>query len=117
MRCMKTVTFRSEAATDNSKLAAEITDKRGYAARYSVATRTIDNFLGQGMPHLKIGNRRVRIVIAEADAWMRENFATRRLSRLKPNPEREASSSEAVRMRRPGPKPCKTTGLKTAQFS
>ena len=72
---------RSSLLTDTttgSKLAADITDKRGYAQRWLFSRRQIDNFLSQGMPHCKIGERRVRIVIAEADAWMRERFGTRR---------------------------------------
>jgi hypothetical protein len=36
--------------------------------------------LAKGMPHLKIDSRRVRIIIAEADAWMREQYGTRRRS-------------------------------------
>lgn len=58
---------------------AEITDKRGYGARWHFSVRHVDNLLAQGLPHLKIGQRRVRIIIAEADAWMRERFGTRRL--------------------------------------
>ena len=59
-----------------------ITDKRGFAARWQFSTRQVDNFLAQGMPHFKIGKRRVRIAIAEADAWMRERFSQRRISRI-----------------------------------
>ena len=68
-----------EAATGNSKPAAVITDKRGFAARWQFSTRTVDNLLAQGMPAIFYNKRRVRIVIAEADLWMREKFATRRL--------------------------------------
>lgn len=55
-----------------------ITDKRGFAARWKFSTRHVDNLLAQGMPHCAVGKRRVRIVIAEGDAWMRQQFATRR---------------------------------------
>jgi len=57
----------------------EITDKRGYAARWRFSVRHMDNLLAQGLPHLKIGLRRVRIIVAEADRWMVERFGTRRL--------------------------------------
>ena len=67
-----------KAATEISKV-AEITDKRGFAARWCFSPRHIDNLLAQGMPHFAIGKRRVRIVVAEADAWMREHFSTRRI--------------------------------------
>jgi len=46
--------------------------------------RHIDNLLAQGMPHLKCGPRRVRLVTAEADAWMKERFGTRRLGSVNP---------------------------------
>lgn len=55
-----------------------ITDKRGFAARWSFSVRHVDNLLAQGLPHLAIGKRRVRIVVAEADSWMRDRFHTRR---------------------------------------
>jgi hypothetical protein len=65
--------------TDN-KLATEfVTDKRGYAARWHFSVRHTDSLLAQGLPHLKIGCRRVRIIVAEADRWMVERFGTRRL--------------------------------------
>lgn len=70
-----------DAAT-GFKLAAVITDKRGYARHWMFSTRHVDNLLASGLPHLKIGKRRVRIIVAEADAWMKARFATRRLGRL-----------------------------------
>ena len=69
-----------EAATSNLKLAVEITDKKGYGQRWTFSTRHVSNLLAQGLPHLKIGKRRVRIDIAEADAWMREKFRVQRRS-------------------------------------
>jgi hypothetical protein len=59
-------------------LATPFTDKRGYAARWQGSTRWIDSLLARGLPHLRIGQRRVRICIAEADAWMQEQFRTQR---------------------------------------
>ena len=65
------------------KLAAkEILDKRGYAERWSFSPRTIDNFLREGLPHCRIGKRRVRIFVADADAWMRQKFFCQRRGRL-----------------------------------
>jgi hypothetical protein len=71
-----------DAAPGQSKVAENIVDKRGFAARWKFSLRQIDNFLAQGMPHLKIGKRRVRILIDAADAWMNEKFATRRIGKL-----------------------------------
>ena len=56
----------------------QITDKRGYAAHWGFSVRHIDNLLKRGCPHLKIGKRRVRIIIPEADDWMRQQYSTRR---------------------------------------
>jgi hypothetical protein len=56
----------------------EIVDKAGFARRWSVSTRTVENWLRLGLPHMKLGSRRVRIVIREADAWLREQFYTQR---------------------------------------
>jgi hypothetical protein len=57
---------------------AQITDKKGYGARWGFKARKVDNLLASGLPHLKIGARRVRILIPEADAWMREKFFVQR---------------------------------------
>lgn len=74
------IPYRPEAAT-GTKLATEITDKKGFAARWLFSTRNIDNLLKIGLPHCKIGSRRVRILIPEADAWMREKFGVQRIGR------------------------------------
>jgi len=74
---MKTISYAPDAAT-GTKLAAEITDKRGYGLRWGFSIRHIDNLLAQGCPHLKIGKRRVRILVPEADDWMRQRFGTQR---------------------------------------
>ena len=58
--------------------AADITDKRGYAARWGFSVRKIDNLLAEGLPHLAIGKRRIRICVSEADAWMRVQFRVQR---------------------------------------
>jgi hypothetical protein len=77
-RMMHYNSFTPDAAAGQKSAAneatVEITDKRGFGQRWLFAPRTIDNFLRQGMPHCKIGKRRVRIVVADGDAWMRERF-------------------------------------------
>jgi hypothetical protein len=69
-----------EAVTfDPSQQSPEaIADKRAFANRWLFSVRHVDSLLAQGLPHLKIGKRRVRIVIAEGDAWMKATFAVRR---------------------------------------
>ncbi len=79
---------QSDTATGNKLAAPEITDKRGFAARWHFSVRHVDSLLAQGMPHLKCGRRRVRLVTAEADAWMKERFGTRRIGPAKTSPSR-----------------------------
>ena len=67
-----------EVATGQTPLASPYTDKRGYAGRWQGSTRWVDDLIARGMPHLKIGSRRVRICITEADAWMQSQFRTQR---------------------------------------
>jgi len=71
----KEIAGTSETQTE---IAPEITDKRGYARRWQGSPRWIDCLIAQGLPHLKIGARRVRIHIPEADEWMRSQFHTQR---------------------------------------
>ena len=66
--------LKSEAAPNQNSVSAAITDKRGYGERWKFSTRHIDNLIANGLPHLKVGSRRVRIITAEADAWMKEKY-------------------------------------------
>jgi hypothetical protein len=75
---MNNNSYTPEAATGNLKLAATVTDKKGYGQHWQFSTRKIDDLLAQGLPHLKIGKRRVRIIVEEADVWMHERFSTQR---------------------------------------
>ena len=79
--------FISGTPATGHMLPAEITDKRGFAQRWQFSPRMVDNFLKAGLPHLKIGSRRVRIVVTEADSWMLENYGTRRRGPAKANTE------------------------------
>lgn len=65
-----------EAVTGGEKLTA--TSKRIFAERYGVSLRTCDGWLADGMPHLKLSARQVRIPIADADQWLRTHFLTQR---------------------------------------
>ena len=75
-----TTTPKRNTTTSPSTLqASPVADKRAFAKRWLISPRTVDNFLAIGMPHLKIGTRRVRIEIEQADEWMRERYRVRRL--------------------------------------
>ncbi len=67
-----------EVATGQTSLASPFTDKRGYAKRWLFSVRKADQLIASGLPHLKIGKRRVRICIAEADEWMQSQFRVQR---------------------------------------
>jgi hypothetical protein len=67
-----------DAATSESKLAAEIADKGQYAHRWQFSRRTVDNLIREGLPHIAYGRRRIRIVVAEADEWMRRRYGQQR---------------------------------------
>jgi hypothetical protein len=73
----------SKNITISDTAAAVVADKRRFAARWLFSVRHMDNLLADGLPHLKIGKRRVRIIVAEGDAWMREKFGARRNGPLK----------------------------------
>jgi predicted DNA-binding transcriptional regulator AlpA len=52
--------------------------KRELAKLYQLSTRTIDNFLADGLPHLAIGYRTVRMEEGEARQWITERYEKRR---------------------------------------
>jgi hypothetical protein len=55
-----------------------VMDKKQFARRWGFSTRMVDKILAAGMPHLKFGLRRVRLITEEADAWIKERYGTRR---------------------------------------
>jgi hypothetical protein len=65
-------------ANSGQKSMGDITDKKGFGARWLFSVRHVDNLLRAGLPHCKVGKRRVRILVDEGDAWMKERFGTRR---------------------------------------
>ncbi len=76
-RMKETISTYPVVAT-GANLAGEITDKRGFATRYGFSVRHVDNLLAQGLPHLKIGARRVRIIVSEGDTWMKNTYGIQR---------------------------------------
>ena len=74
---MRQTFMSAEVPNINSETPA-VTDKRGYAEHLQFSVRYIDTLLARGLPHLKVGSRRVRIITAEADAWMKEKYGVQR---------------------------------------
>mgnify|MGYP000857359432 CR=1 FL=1 len=62
-----------------NQIAPIAVDKITFGGRYGLGKRSVDNLIAAGLPHLKVGNRRVRIITSEADEWMRERYGTRRV--------------------------------------
>jgi len=79
----KSVTESSEPINGSTTVGLNgyATDKRGYAARWKFSARHISNLLSQGLPHCRVGKRITRIVVAEADRWMVEQFGVRRIGK------------------------------------
>ena len=60
------------------ELPARYGSKRDVAAMVQMSPRSVDNFIAQGCPHLKLGKRRVRFDMAEVRRWLADNFRTQR---------------------------------------
>jgi predicted DNA-binding transcriptional regulator AlpA len=58
-------------------------DKRAVGRLLGFSARHIDNLLAQGLPHFKIGARRVRFNADEVLAWCKEQFHTSRIGPAK----------------------------------
>ena len=76
-------------ATPESTTPAEILphsspyiDKKGLARRMGISRRTVDNWLQRGLPHLKLGSRRVRFDLREVDDWFRTHCRVVRRGKL-----------------------------------
>lgn len=52
--------------------------KRDVALMVQMSVRSVDNFVAQGCPCLKLGKRRVRFDMAEVRQWLTDNFRTQR---------------------------------------
>lgn len=69
---MKDATLQNSEATGTQFAAL---DKVGFGQQFDVSKRTVDGWLADGLPHLKLSARCVRIPVAEASAWVRKNFS------------------------------------------
>ena len=52
--------------------------KRALARANSVSPRTVDNWLAQGCPHLKISDRLTLFDLEEVSAWLKQRFGVQR---------------------------------------
>jgi hypothetical protein len=82
---MNTQTFTPQPAEGEPNLAEgesikQYGNKRDVAAMLKMHVRSVDNFIAQGCPHLKLSARAVRFDLDEVRAWLRDRFQTRRLN-------------------------------------
>ena len=59
-----------------------LADKRAIARFANLSPRTIDNLMAEGLPHLKIGRRRVRFDLTEVSIWLRQKYGVARIGKL-----------------------------------
>jgi hypothetical protein len=78
MKVKKTLTCGPADPLTPLLTANAISDKRAYAAHWSSSVRSVDNWIAKGLPCLRIGKRKVRILTSEADAWMVNTFGSQR---------------------------------------
>jgi len=76
----------SEAETDKEKFSANtnptaLGTKKDLAAMVQMSVRSIDNYLTQGLPHIKLSSRRVRFDLPECRQWFKDQFSQQRRGR------------------------------------
>ena len=73
----ETPTVQKFGATATSA-PAPFGDKGDVAALLKCCRRSVDLYLSRGLPHLKLGKRRVRFDLDEVREWAKREFGTRR---------------------------------------
>jgi hypothetical protein len=71
------------AGGDQSAASQNFGDKRTVAALAgNMSVRWVDGELQKGMPHLRLGKRRVRFDIEEVRAWLKEQYGQQRRGKI-----------------------------------
>ena len=83
---MKTTT-QPDAATGDTKLAttADIPrfgSKRDVASMLQMSVRSVDNFIANGCPVIKLSSRRCRFDLGEVRAWFKMQYGQQRRGKL-----------------------------------
>ncbi len=78
---MKTPSEKSHRLEPEAQVSPYI-DKQALAHRMGITRRTVDNWLQRGLPHLKLGSRRVRFDLREVDDWFRAHCRVVRRGKL-----------------------------------
>ncbi|NBR87503.1 MAG: DNA-binding protein [Proteobacteria bacterium] len=69
---------KPESPTGNFKFG----DKQDVAAMLGLCRRSVDNLLERGLPHLKLGRRRIRFDLEEVRLWAKREFGTARTGKV-----------------------------------
>lgn len=59
---------------------SDVMDKVEYAKHWRFSVSLINQLLAKGLPHAKVGSRRVRFLVAESDRWMLQTFGAQRFA-------------------------------------
>ncbi len=78
MRKSKIVELEQTQAGNGNGHAPQFGSKRDVARMLQFSTRTVDNMLRQGCPHMKFGPRRTRFDLPEVASWFKEHYGTQR---------------------------------------
>ena len=73
----RSIIEKPDAPTGNLKFRS----KRDVSAMVGCCVRTVDSLMQQGMPHLKLGRRKVRFDLGEVADWLKRTYGTQRLGR------------------------------------
>ena len=76
-----TVEVPSAVAGRVVALGGKLGDKLAVAEMLDLCPRSIDNLMAQGMPHLRIGKRRVRFDLPEVRAWAKRHYGVSRMGK------------------------------------
>jgi predicted DNA-binding transcriptional regulator AlpA len=79
-----TIQQTPEAVTGEPQMTAtRYGSKKDVARMVQMSTRSVDNFINEGCPHLKLGARRVRFDMVETRQWLAETFRVQRRGQAK----------------------------------
>jgi predicted DNA-binding transcriptional regulator AlpA len=77
--------IESMPETDAGDVTAGLLDKRDLARLLKLSPRSISNWMDKGLPHLRLGERRVRFVAPDVMKWFQENCGCQRIGKLNGN--------------------------------
>jgi predicted DNA-binding transcriptional regulator AlpA len=77
--------FDKPETVAGNKSAVQLRDKNDIAAMCKISSRSVSNYMEKGMPHLRLGSRRVRFIESDVLAWLKTNCGCQRIGKLNGN--------------------------------